>query len=189
MPKSQEFTDEDKQRALQMYRDDLAITKICDVVGCSRTTFYNWRNNGELTDGKHWDEWLDDHATHEITYVGNEIAEAELEDADEFWSENIPKLRRAVQRSINKMAEGEMLLGPDDVETVVAMIRRVENRGAELRQLQEEFMRKAAIAIRETEGIDKQKFQLIMEKIKQISLDQLREVDGEYAEAVVDDAT
>lgn len=186
MAKTEEFTDEDKQRALQMYRDDIAVTKICNAVGCSRTTFYNWKNSGELTDGTPWDEWLENHEQFEVAYIGNEKLETSVENSDEFWEENIPKLRRAIQRTINKMAEGELILGPDELETIVGLVRRVENRGKELRMMHEEFMRKVMFALRETEGIDQHKFELIKEKMKQASLEQLKEIDDDYAEILIE---
>jgi len=169
-----------------MTRDNVPVTKICDVVGCSRTTYYNWKNAGELTDGVPWDEWLEDHSTFEMARVGNEQLEVSVEKKDEFWEHNIPKLRKAVQKTINKMEKGEILLSPDDLETIVGLMRRVENRGKELRMLQEEFMRKVFFAVREE--VDKHKFQAIKEKVKQISLEQLRDVDEDYAATVIDEA-
>lgn len=184
MAKSQEFTEHDKQKALQMYRDEMSVTKISDAIGCSRTTIYNWKKNGVLTNGKPWDEWLENHKQYEVAYIGNDKMESAVENKDEFWSDNVPKLRRAVQRTINKMADGEMILGPDELDTIVSLIRRVENRGKELRVMQEEFMRKCFFAIREV--VDKQEFEVIREKMKQVSLEQLKEVDEDYAETLIE---
>lgn len=179
------YTESDVQTALQMTADGVAVSQICDHLGCARQTYYNWKNEGLLTEGKPWDEWLENHHATEVLRQENELKVEKVESADEFWQDQIPRLRAAVKDTIEKLADGSIPMDAQDLETVVSLIRKVENRGQELAMLQEEFMRAVFFAVREE--VDKQTFQFIKEKVKEIRLDQLQEYDEEYAQSLMED--
>ena len=179
--------DEDQiQTALQMTANGAAVTKICDHVGISRQTYYNWRNDGRLTGGTPWDEWLEDHDSFEVMRRENEAMAVKVESSDEFWQEQLPQLRQAVQSTVDKLAAGEIPLDASDLTEVVGLIRKIENRGKELAMMQEKFMRAVFFALRE-ELDDKHKFMAVKERIKQIRLDQLEDFDEEFAKTMLDD--
>jgi len=180
------YSESEVQTALQMYSDGVNISQIVEHLGCSRQTFYNWAGEGLLTEGTPWDEWLEDHHATEVVRTANEQKVTRIESRDEFWDDELPKLRAAIKRTTEKMAMGDIPLDANDLKKVVSLVRRVENRGKELAMLQEQFMRKALFAVREE--VDKEAFRLIREKIKEIRLDQLKEFDEDYAETLLDQA-
>jgi len=171
------------QNALQMFCDGIKVSKICDVIGISRQTFYNWKNKGILTDGTPWDDWCDKQQTLEKASVENENLTVEVERSDEFWQEQLPKLRKAVQDGIDQLAKSGDMLGPDEITKLMKLVNRIENRGAELQMLQEEFMRQALFAVREE--VDEHTFQVITEKVKKIQMEQLKDYDEADAAALL----
>jgi len=180
-------TEEQVQKALQMTNDGVSVTQIAEEVGISRQTYYNWKNDGLLTGGVPWDEWLDNHHSSEVLRKTNDQKVTRIESRDEFWDDQLPKLRAAIEQTTEKMAEGEVPLDADGLKKVVSMVRKIENRGKELAMLQEQFMRKAFFAVREE--VSQEEFRLIREKIKEIRLDQLQDYDEDYAETLLDEAT
>jgi len=169
-----------------MTNDGVSVTQIAEEVGIARQTYYNWSKKGLLTGGTPWDEWLEDHHATEVIRQENEQKVTRIESQDEFWENQMPKLRAAIEKATEKMARGDIPLDADGLKKVVSLVRKIENRGKELAMLQEQFMRKVLFAVREE--VDKQTFRLIREKIKQIRLDQLQDFDAEYAETLVSEA-
>jgi hypothetical protein len=186
MAENSPYDESDQQTALQMTANGVAVSKICEHVGISRQTYYNWKNDGKLTGGTPWDEWLEDHDAFEVMRRENEATAIKVESSDEFWQEQLPQLRSAVQSTVNKLANGEIPLDASDLTEVVGLIRKIENRGKELAMMQEKFMRAVFFALRE-ELDDKHKFMAIKERIKQIRLDQLEDFDEEFAKTMLDD--
>ena len=186
MAENSPYGDSEVQTALQMTANGVAVSKICDHLGISRQTYYNWKNDGRLTGGTPWDEWLEDHDAFEVMRKENEAMAVKVESSDEFWQEQLPQLRKAVQDTTNKLANGEIPLDASDLTEVVGLIRKIENRGKELAMMQEKFMRAVFFALRE-ELDDKHKFMAIKEKIKQIRLEQLEDFDEEFAKTMLDD--
>ena len=180
------YSESDVQTALQMTADGVAVKQICDHVGMARQTYYNWKKKGLLTDGVPWDEWLETHHSTEILRKDNKQAVTRIESRDEFWEDQLPKLRAAVENTADKLADGEVPLDADGLKKVVSLIRKIENRGKELAMLQETFMRKTLFAVREEVG--QETFKLIREKIKQVQIEQLKEYDEDYAETLLPDA-
>ena len=180
------YDESDVQTALQMTANGAAKTKIADHIGISRQTLHNWSEKGLLTGGTPWDEWLEDHDSFEVMRRENEAMAVKVESSDEFWQEQLPQLRQAVQSTVNKLANGEIPLDASDLTEVVGLIRKIENRGKELAMMQEKFMRAVFFALRE-ELDDKHKFMAIKEKIKQIRLEQLEDFDEEFAKTMLDD--
>jgi hypothetical protein len=180
------YGEEEVQTALQMYNNGVSKTKIADHIGISRQTLHNWANEGLLTGGTHWDEWLEDHNAFEVMRQENEAMAVKVESSDQFWQEQLPKLREAVRSTTDKLAKGEIPLDASDLTEIVGLIRKVENRGKELAMKQEKFMRAVFFAIRE-ELDDKHKFMAIKERVKQIRLDQLEDFDEEFAKTMLDD--
>lgn len=186
MPENSPYSDSDIQTALQMTANGVAVSNICEHVGCSRQTYYNWRNDGKLTDGKPWDEWLEDHHATEVLRKHNEQAVAQIQDREDFWDDQLPRLRAAIDNTVNKLANGDIPLDADGLKKVVSLVRQIENRGKELAMMQEKFMRAVFFAVREE--VDKETFKLIREKVKKIRLDQLEDFDEEFAKTVLEDA-
>jgi predicted DNA-binding protein YlxM (UPF0122 family) len=180
------YTESDVQTALQMTSNGVSVTQIAEHLDVSRQTIYNWKREGLLTGGTHWDEWLEDHNAFEIMRQENEAMAVKVESSDEFWQEQLPQLRQAVQSTVDKLANGEIPLDASDLTEVVGLIRKIENRGKELAMMQEKFMRAVFFALRE-ELDDKHKFMAIKERIKQIRLDQLEDFDEEFAKTMLDD--
>ena len=181
------YEESDVQTALQMLSDGVAKTTIAEHLDISRQTLHNWSTKGLLTDGTPWDDWLDDHHATEVVRHANEQKVTRVESQDEFWKDELPKLRAAIKQTTEKMASGDIPLDATDLKKIVSLVRRVENRGQELAMMQEQFMRKALFAVREE--VDKEAFRLIREKIKEIRLDQLQEFDEDFAETLLDDAS
>lgn len=186
MAQNSPYSEEEVQTALQMTANGVAVTKICEHVDISRQTYYNWKNAGKLTGGTPWDEWLEDHNAFEIMRKENEDTVVQVESSDEFWRDQLPRLRKAIDQTVNKLANGEIPLDASDLTEVVGLVRKIENRGKELAMMQEKFMRAVFFALRE-ELDDKHKFMAIKERIKQIRLDQLEDFDEEFAKTMLDD--
>lgn len=185
MGQNSPYDDSEVQTALQMTANGAAVTTICEHVGISRQTYYNWKNEGKLTGGTAWDEWLEDHDSFEVMRRENEATAIQVETSDEFWNDQLPKLRTAIDNTVNKLANGEVPMDADDLKKVVAMVRKLENRGKELALFQEKFMRSVFLALREELG-DKHKFMAIKERIKEIRLDQLEDFDDEFAHQMME---
>ncbi len=181
------YSEETVQTALQMTNNGVSVTKICEELDISRQTYYNWKNEGLLTGGKGWDDWLEDHNAFEVMRETNEAKAIQVETSDEFWRDQLPRLRQAVDNTVNKLANGEVPLDADGLKKIVSLIRKIENRGKELAMMQEKFMRAVFFALRE-ELDDKQKFMVIKERVKEIRLDQLEEFDPEFAATVLEDS-
>lgn len=162
-----------------MTADGVAVTKICDVIGCSRKTYYNWKNEGHLTDGKPWDEVIE---KQEMQLHRQEL-EAEAEVVEDFHENLKMDLRDAIRQTM-KAIKSNPTADAGDLEKLSTLLRRLENRGAELKQLQEEFMRRAMFAIREE--VSEHKFEVIVERMKAIQAEQIKEFDAEFAKAYLD---
>jgi len=180
------YDESDVQTALQMTNNGVSVTKIAEHLGISRQTLYNWKNEGLLTGGTPWDDWLEDHNAFEVMRKENEQMAVKVESSDQFWQEQLPKLREAVRSTTDKLAKGEIPLDASDLTEIVGLIRKVENRGKELAMRQEKFMRAVFFALRE-ELDDSAQFMAIKERIKQIRLDQLEDFDEEFAKTMLDD--
>lgn len=179
------YSESDVKDALQMTNHGVSVSKICEKIGCSRQTYYNWKKKGLLTNGKHWDEWLETHQATEIIRQQNRDKVAKISSREDFWDDQLPRLRAAVDDTVSKLADGEIPMSPDDLKTVVSLIRSIENRGEELAMMQEKFMRAVFFAVREE--VDKETFAYIKEKVKQIRLDQMDEFDEEFAKTMMSD--
>lgn len=179
------FSEQDIQMALDLTGEGVAVVDICERIGCSRATYYNWKNEGELTGGTPWDEYLKDKKTFEKASTENESLTIEVERSDKFWEDQVPKLRKAIQDSVDSLASGERPLDPSELEKMISLVRKLENRGKELAMLQEQFMRKVFFAVREIVD-DKYKFEAIKERIKEIRLDQLNDFSEGEAGAILE---
>lgn len=173
--------------ALMLYRDNVSMKRIAEAVGVTRQTIYNWKVNGKCTGGIHWDTWL----KKQDLAVEAQRAEKEREQVENFASEMVPRLRNIIGDIVRELEERPPA-DVGDLEKLSGLLRRFENRGAELRQLQEEFAERVFHAIKELSKENQLRegaMDLIVSEMKKIQANQIKQVDGDYAAVLLSDTS
>lgn len=165
-------------RALELYKDEVSVTQIAKDLDKSRATIYNWMEKGLLTDGTHWKDYRE-----YIRQFKTSRRKAQEAKVIEDWADKMSMDLETVAEDTVKAMKDAPKADADRLSKVIKLKERLENRGVELKQLQESFMRKVMLAIREEVG--EHKFNLIVEKMKDIQADQIKQIDPEYAEAII----
>jgi len=181
------YEDIDKQNALQLTIKGVPVTKICERIGCTRATYYNWKNQGVLTGGKNWEKYIE-----ELELRAEAKKDAQEAEKAKTWSKHTAdRLRGIAEQMMNRMSANPSDKA-NDLTQVINAIQSLEMRGAELLQLQREFARRVIMAIRdyveEADHLEQHDFKMIVGKMEQIQDKQIKEADPENAELILQES-
>ena len=170
------YGNEIKQKALRLYMDrwNIAAISELDEMPTERTIHY-WRKQGVCTDGEEWGEYRDRTEEREALQKQNVKLAKKQDELDTFYERAIPELQEAFWEILDGIKSGQVRIKAGDVKTILSSIRRLENRGAELRRFQHEFMTMVFSAAREM--MSQNDFDLFVEKVKHIQSKQLTEMN------------
>lgn len=175
--------DEQVHRALMVYKDTRNKAKVARDVGVSRQTIHRWANEGLLTDGEEWDAYLDRQEEMAMQMSKSQELAVRAEEVESYQDMVLPMIKKVVTKYTQYLQEtGWQNLQPADLDKLLDRIARMENRGAELEKMHHDFMLRVMYVARELMG--KADYELFVEKIKNISMEQLVDFDPDFNSAV-----
>lgn len=153
-------------------------------VGVTKRTLVNWAKAGLLTDGKHWTEARKEEDTIRAFDEEGEKLEVRVEKKREWEQDVSENLRDAIAKTSEKLADGEVALDAQDIETLEKVERRIGQRAEEVQALLNQYARKWFKAMRET--LDHATFEELVAEKKRIEREALEEINPEGAKQLVD---
>jgi predicted transcriptional regulator len=172
------------QQALRLLREGDSKTQIAKQLGVSRKSLSNWAKWGILTDGEPWDEYLEKQEKLAEMESKTEQLTVETEELAEFQEFTRTKLESSIRNVLEKMEQGKISMDVGDLETMMKIRDRMENRGERFQAIVNRFMRlwfKAA-----AEVLGEQKFKQLVMKKKEIERELMEEMNVESVDSLVE---
>ena len=126
------YTESQKQNALNLYLKDANVARIEGMTGITRATLHNWMKKGEMTGGVSWQVYRKE--TREVELQQTRTAELEkVASGERQYLEQVKHdLREVVyEQVIAKFRDGNFDAKVGDVTEIVKLYNMLENGAAE----------------------------------------------------------
>ena len=173
------------QKALQLLYEGNSKKMVAKQVGTTRRSITNWSKWGILTDGESWDEYIEKKKALQKQESKRQELEVKSEKIQNYYDEVREDLRKALKRAAEDLASGEMSMRARDVQDLMDMLNRLDNRDEQLQSLLNRAMRSWFIAASEILGEDK--FKKLFAKKKEVEVEMLEEMNPEAAKQLAEE--
>jgi len=173
------------QKALQLLYEGNSKKMVAKQVGTTRRSITNWSKWGILTDGESWHEYIEKKKALQKQESKRQELEVKSEKIQNYYDEVREDLRKALKRAAEDLASGEMSMRARDVQDLMDMLNRLDNRDEQLQSLLNRAMRSWFIAASEILGEDK--FKKLFAKKKEVEVEMLEEMNPEAAKQLAEE--